>query len=87
MNSKKFAREEFIGQNVHVIECKDPTWFDRSGLIIDETKNTFLLEKDDESKRIAKDIAVFEFEYEGKKILLNGSKIKYRPEDRIKKIR
>ncbi len=36
---------------------------------------------------IAKKIAKFEFEQDEKKIQLNGSKIVYKPEDRIKKAR
>ena len=54
---------------------------------MDETKNTFLLEINNQKKRIAKNIASFEFIYEGKKIEINGSKIAFRPEDRIKKVR
>ena len=38
-------------------------------------------------KMIAKKTATFEFDYGGKKITLDGSKIAYRPENRIKKIR
>ena len=87
MNEKKLAREELIGLRVKIKECKDPNWIGKSGLIIDETKNTFLIKIDDKQKKIAKNIATFEFDYEGKKLLLNGSKIAYRPEDRIKKVR
>ena len=42
---------------------------------------------DDQHKMIAKKTASFEFEYHGKKMILDGSKIAYRPEDRIKKVR
>jgi ribonuclease P protein subunit POP4 len=87
MNEKKFAREELIGLKVKIKECKDMSWIGKSGLIIDETKNTFLIQIENQKKIIAKNIATFEFETEGKKILLNGSKITYRPEDRIKKVR
>ena len=87
MDEKKLAREELIGLKVKIKECKDPNWIDKSGLIVDETKNTFLLKIDDEQKMIAKNIATFEFSYDGKKITLDGSKIAFRPEDRIKKIR
>ena len=87
MNEKKLAREELIGLKVKIKECKDTSWIGKSGLILDETKNTFLIKIDDKQKKIAKNIATFEFDYEGKKLLLNGSKIAYRPEDRIKKVR
>jgi ribonuclease P protein subunit POP4 len=87
MDGKTFPRDEFIGLNVKIIDCKDPCWIGKTGKIIDETKNTFLIEIDDKKKIIAKDIASFEFEYKGKKITINGSKIAFRPEDRIKKVR
>ena len=87
MDEKTLAKDELIGRNVTVKECKDPSWKGKSGLVLDETKNTFLIEIDDKEKRIAKDTAVFEFEYNGKKIRLNGSKLAYRPEDRTKKVR
>ena len=87
MEKKTLAREEFIGRPVKIKECKDPEWIGKSGLIVDETKNTFLIEIENEKKMIAKKTATFEFDYGGKKITLDGSKIVYRPEDRIKKIR
>jgi ribonuclease P protein subunit POP4 len=87
MDKKILAREEFIGLHVKIKECKDRGWIGKSGLIVDETKNTFLIKIKNEKKMIAKKTATFEFEYGGKKITLDGAKIAYRPEDRIKKIR
>ena len=87
MNEKTLGKEELIGLKLTISECKDPTWKGKTGLVLDETKNTFLLEIDNKEKRIAKATAIFEFEYNGKKIRLNGSKIAYRPEDRTKKVR
>ncbi len=87
MDEKTLAREELIGLHVKIKECKDPVWMGKSGLVIDETKNTFLIEIKNEKKMIAKKAATFEFDYGGKKITLDGSKIAYRPEDRIKKRR
>ena len=87
MEKKTLAREEFIGLPVKIKECKDPDWIGKSGLIVDETKNTFLIEIENEKKMIAKKTATFEFDYGGKKITFDGSKIAYRPENRIKKIR
>ena len=87
MNKKTLAREELIGLQVTIKDCDDPNWIGKSGLIVDETKNTFLLETKDQQKMIAKKTATFEFEYHGKKIILEGAKIAFRPEDRIKKVR
>ena len=87
MDEKALAREELIGLHVTIKECKDSKWTGKSGVIIDETKNTFLIRIDNENKRIAKKIAKFEFEHDEKKTILNGSKIAHRSEDRIKKAR
>jgi len=87
MSERTLAKEELIGLSVTVNQCKDPNWINKRGIIIDETKNTFLIRLNNKSKRIAKSIAKFEFEQNGMKIRLNGSKIVYKPEDRIKKAR
>lgn len=87
MKEKILKREELIGLHVKIKDCKDPSWIGKSGIILDETKNTFLLEIDDKKKKIAKNIASFEFKFEGKKITIDGLKIAFRPEDRIKKVR
>jgi len=88
MDGKTLARDELIGLQVRIIECTDPTWNNVAGRIIDETKNTFLIEtQDGKQKKLVKKTAKFEFNIEGKKIIIDGSKIVYRPEDRIRKVR
>ena len=54
MEKKTLAREEFIGLPVKIKECKDPDWIGKSGLIVDETKNTFLIEIENEKKNDCK---------------------------------
>ena len=87
MNNKTYMKEEFIGLPVQIKDCKDPEWIGRTGFIIDETKNTFLLSMSFGIKRIAKKIAKFEFKFDDNKFEVNGKNIAYRPEDRIKKAR
>jgi len=87
MDEKTLAKEELIGLQVTIKECTDPGWIDTFGRIIDETKHTFLIEVDNKHRRIAKHIATFEFDYHKEKIRIQGSKLTYRPEDRIKKVR
>ena len=87
MNEKIFAKEELIGLPVSICHCNDPSWMGKYGIIINETKNMFEIKINNKNKRIGKKNSRFEFEYEGNKIILNGSQIAYRPEDRIKKTR
>ncbi len=87
MEPDSIASDELIGRTVTIIECTDPSWVNQKGLIIDETQHTFLIEMDKKQKRIAKQTATFAFEYHGKQTIVKGSRLVYRPEDRIKKTR
>ena len=87
MDKKLFAKEEFIGLPINILQCKDPGWIEKSGIIVDETKNMFKINVDKKNKLIEKKNSKFEFIYKNEKIILKGSKIAYRPEDRIKKTR
>jgi ribonuclease P protein subunit POP4 len=87
MEYEPITSDELIGRTVTIIECTDPSWVNQSGLIIDETQHTFLIETEKKQKRIAKQTATFAIEYHGKKIIVKGTRLIYRPEDRIKKTR
>lgn len=87
MEHEPITSDELIGRTVSIIECTDPSWVHQTGLIIDETQQTFLIEIEKKQKRIAKQTATFAFEYHGKKTIVKGSRLVYRPEDRIKKTR
>ena len=81
------VKDEFIGKTVTIRDCTDPSWVDVSGVILDETKHTFLIKTGKKQKRIAKETATFEFDQGGKPVHINGIRITYRSEDRIKKAR
>jgi ribonuclease P protein subunit POP4 len=81
------VKNEFIGCSVHIKECTDPTWIGKKGIIVDETQHLFLIEIKSTIKSIEKKIAIFQVTLPEKTIRINGSKIVYRPENRIKKAR
>ena len=87
MQQNEYLKTEYIGKSVIIRQCTDPSWINKSGNIIDETQKTFLIDLAGTKKRIAKKNAIFEFTFEGKKIMIEGSCIQYRSEDRIKKTR
>jgi ribonuclease P protein subunit POP4 len=87
MEHEPIMSDELIGRTVTIIECTDPSWMNLSGFIIDETKHTFLIEIEKKQKRIAKQTATFAFEYRDKKTIVKGTRLVYRPEERIKKTR
>ncbi len=80
-------KDELIGKQVIIISCTDPSWIQKKGTIIDETKNTFLIQIENKQKRIAKETATFAIYGPEKKTIIDGKRLKYRPEDRIKKAR
>lgn len=87
MEYDRIEGDELIGRRVTVIECTDPSWVNQSGVIIDETQHTFLIDIGKKQKRIAKQTATFAFDYHEKQMIVKGSRLVYRPEDRIKKTR
>lgn len=87
MNIKDLVKDEWIGRIVTIADCKDPQWIGRTGRIIDETKHTFLLQKEYQRRRIAKRIATFTVHSDDAVMTIDGTRLAYRPEDRIKKAR
>ena len=75
--------DEFLGRKVCVEKHSDGSIAGVVGVIIDETRETVLLSSSDGNKRVAKNGAMFKFE----NTLLNGNLLKYRPQDRIRKVK
>lgn len=73
---------EFIGKRLAVLESTGACWKGISGKIVDETKNTFLVETERGEKRIPKIPCVFEIG--GRRVA--GEEIAFRAEDRPRKI-
>ena len=77
------CRTEFIGENVTISHHSDPSLCGVSGMIVDETRETVVIESNGLKKIVSKRPAKFMFE-NGEIV---GSKIAYRPQDRIKKVK
>lgn len=84
MKDTIFMRTEFIGLDVEVLSSP---YSGISGRVVDETKNTFTIDSAGTEKMVPKSGNEFRFTYEGRTYDIIGSKIVYRPEDRIKKVR
>jgi ribonuclease P protein subunit POP4 len=87
MEHDRIEGDELIGRRVTVLECTDPSWVNKSGVIVDETQHTFLIDIGKKQKRIAKQTATFAFDYHNTRTVVKGSRLVHRPEDRIKKTR
>jgi len=80
-------RHEFIGLHVKVADSTHDGLIGIEGKVVDETKNTILIEQKDKNvKMIPKGVATFHFNLpDGKIVEIEGKIIIARPEDRIKK--
>ena len=83
MNLRK---HELIGLDVEVVNATDPSQAHLRGRVVDETRNTLVLEIQGSEKRIPKHGSRFRFEIQGG-LEVDGEEIRFRPEDRVKKAR
>jgi len=83
---ESLARHELIGLEVLVEDSLDPGLIGLSGQIVDETRDTFLLETERGIKRIAKANTSLIFTLpEGQRVKVAGSVLISQPENRITK--
>ncbi len=87
MSVSDFRRREFIGLDVEVLESTCAGYVGTRGRVVDETRNTFTIEQDGRSKMVPKDCCRFRFVDGSGAHIVSGKDIKFRPEDRIKKVR
>ena len=85
MNARDFMRTEFIGLDVEVLSA--PCYSGLSGVVVDETKNTFTIDSAGTERMVPKSGNEFRFTYQNEQIDIEGSKLLHRPEDRMKKVR
>ena len=76
---------EYIGSWIRVTASSHRGYEDIQGDVVDETKNTFVI-RDGEEKIVPKKGTMFEVEINGDRDALDGSKLTFRPEDRIKRL-
>ena len=77
------GRDEFMGEQVTVSEHSDPSIQGISGKVVDETRETITIISDGKTKMVSKRPGKFMF----KNGELEGNKIAYRSQDRIKKVK
>jgi len=83
---KNLIKHELIGLKVKVTDSKNKYQVGIEGKVIDETKNTLIIETKKGLKRLPKDQCVFSFYLpSGERVRVNGKVLVARPEDRVKK--
>ena len=79
-------REEFIGTNGAVTDSPHAGYLGICGEVLDESRNTFTIQQDGETKCVVKDQAVFQFQFsDGTVVEIDGKLLVGKPEDRLKK--
>ena len=84
-NNRNIVLNELIGLRVTVIDSLDKKQRGLSGLIIDETKNTFKVFDGKTVKSVVKKTSKFAFKVSKKRFIVRGEEINFRPYDRIEK--
>ncbi len=87
MSGSDIRRHEFIGLEAEVLESTCAEYLGIRGRVVDETRNTLTIEQDGRERMVPKDCCVFRFVDGAKAHTVSGKEIKFRPEDRIKKVR
>jgi ribonuclease P protein subunit POP4 len=83
--SATLRKHELIGLAVLVRESTDPSLVGVRGTVVDETRNTLLVETPKGEKRVPKHGTEFAFGADA--VRVSGDDLLFRPEDRIKKAR
>lgn len=78
----KLLKGELIGKKLRLM--RDSDGMTLTAKIIDETKNTLVVEADNKKKRISKALYTLEFDGGEKLIRMSGRLFLKRPEERIK---
>lgn len=84
-NNKNIVLSELIGLRCTVVSSLDRKQKGIAGKVIDETKNTIVLETRSGTRTIAKKSSVFRFNAGRKSFTVNGKEINFRPHERIEK--
>ena len=86
LRPENLARHELIGLHLAVEQSSNPCQAGLAGQVIDETRNTFLLETKSKVVRLAKKNTSLVFSLpSGQKVSIEGSVLISQPENRISK--
>lgn len=87
MKEGDFRRREFIGLEVEVLDSTCASFIGLKGKVVDETRNTLKVDAGGSEKVVPKDCCEFLFREGTGAHRVSGKDIRFRPEDRIKKVR
>ncbi len=86
ITNRNVVKHELIGLDIRVVRSSS----DLAGLegrVVDETKNTITIETQKGEKKVQKKHSSFEFKIPDGTVTIEGERLLFRPEDRIKRAR
>lgn len=87
ITKQNIHKHELLGLSARIIETPDKGCIGLTGRIVDETKNTFKIETPGKEKILQKKGTIIAVKIGNDEVNIDVSKLRYRPEDRIKKAR
>ena len=75
---------ELIGTKIRIVEATNKSLIGFEGKVIDETRNTIVVESKHKEITLIKEQITMELKYKNKKFRVNGKILVARPEDRLK---
>lgn len=81
---KDALSQELIGAHMKVLESKNKSNIGIKGIVRDETKYTISVETENGMKKLLKNESTFEFQIGKNKMIIKGSLLQHRPEERVK---
>ncbi len=84
-NNKNIVLHELVGLRAEVADSRDIFKKGIKGRIIEETKNTLLIETKKGRVRVPKAASTFKFVFGKSKFTVDGSEINFRPYERLEK--
>ena len=85
ISPSNIVKHELIGLTVKVVEAKNIALVGIKGKVVDETRNTLVIETKDGEKTVLKEQVQLETTVAGETVLIDGKMLVARSEDRIKK--
>lgn len=81
---ENIVRHELIGLTVEVTQATDPAKVGIKGKVVDESRQTLVIERDSQEVTLPKEESTFLFQLSTAEVEVKGSLLQGRPEERLK---
>jgi ribonuclease P protein subunit POP4 len=85
ITSQNVTAHEWIGLKIKIARSTDPALQGLEGIVRDETMNMFTIESNGKLLQVQKQKTTFRAELPTENVEVDGSLLRFRPEDRVKK--